>query len=124
MIINTEWMKEKNEGNDLLPWFADRFPDGGELQSVLDQACADDRPGDASWILKHAGRNNSVYMAETIKARHFIFAGSIKISGPIDIDGYIEAGGGIEAGWSIEAGGGDNSTEGFFLTVRATIAQL
>ena len=104
MIINTEWLKEKNSGNDLLTWFADHFPDGGELQSVLDQACADDRPGDASWILKHAGRNDSVYEAETIKAKHFIFAGSIKISGSIEINGYIEAGGGIKASGGIEAG--------------------
>src|SRR4030065_1593584 len=112
MIINTEWMKEKNAGNDLLTWFADRFPNGGELQSVLDQACADDHPGHASWVLKHAGRNDSVYAAETIKAKHFVVAGSIKISGSIEIDGFIEAGWGIEAGcgikagWGIQAGGG------------------
>src|SRR4030066_346185 len=98
MIINTEWLKEKNASNDLITWFADRFPNGGDLQSVLDQACADIRPGEASWILKHAGRNDSVYAAETLKAKHFVFAGSIKISGPIEIDGFIEAGWGIEAG--------------------------
>src|SRR4030067_456526 len=92
MIINTEWLKEKNASNDLITWFADRFPNGGDLQSVLDQACADIRPGEASWILKHAGRNDSVYAAETLKAKHFVFAGSIKISGPIEIDGFIEAG--------------------------------
>src|SRR4030065_701051 len=112
MIINTEWMKEKNAGNDLLTWFADRFPNGGELQSVLDQACADDHPGHASWVLKHAGRNDSVYAAETFKSKHFVFAGSIKISGSIEIDGYIEAGGGIEAGWGNEAGGGNGGGGG------------
>src|SRR4030043_42351 len=106
MIINTEWLKEKNASNDLITWFADRFPNGGDLQSVLDQACADIRPGEASWILKHAGRNDSVYAAETLKAKHFVFAGSIKISGPIEIDGFIEAGWGIEAGCGIKAGWG------------------
>ena len=114
MKITLESLEEKESCRDGKAWFNSAFPDGGEYQSVIDQAVKDDRLDYVRWLLDNFGATYDVLEidGDLISSVPVFFVGHIRVKGRISVDGYlfagegIEAGEGIKAGWGIEAGEG------------------
>ncbi len=113
MLITKDLLHSWQSCPDGYAWFVKKYPDGAELQDVLDALCEERTVYDAHWLLNKAGPQKTVLEITNTKfpRKHLVFAGSISIEVSCSFDGFVEAGedikagGNVEAGWHVKAGG-------------------
>ena len=125
MKITRDWLKEHNACAEVLEWFDEHYPDGCELQDLLNELAATKKYDYwCIWLLRWVGKvDTEIRIEGNLECDHsFYTAGNLVVTGDIKVNGClysggIDAGGGIEAGnikslghikagWSIEAGRG------------------
>ena len=105
MQITLDWLKEKGACPDGIEWFLEKYPNGGDHQTILNHLAQEDKDGWATWLLSNVGKTETkLELDELVSDKSVFFTGSIVVKGKIIIKGYLFAGLGIEAGDGIKAG--------------------
>ena len=60
MLIVEAWLKKNNACTSGVKWFRTKYPNGENLQQVIDELVAERKDAWAAWLIRKAGDRKSV----------------------------------------------------------------